>query len=70
MGGLRLSANEPGALMDAQTRGNVVATLRWLASELARDRHGLAHVPMELAAVVADGRPASAASAAGDRWTR
>ena len=45
--------------MDAQTRGHVVATLRWLASELQRERHGLAHVPQELAAVIADGRPPS-----------
>lgn len=45
--------------MDPRTRGYVVATLRWLASELQRDGHGLAHVPQALAAVVADGRPAS-----------
>jgi hypothetical protein len=45
--------------MDPQTRGIVVATLRWLAAELQRDRHGLAHVPMELAAVVANGGPAA-----------
>jgi hypothetical protein len=45
--------------MDAQTRGRVVATLRWLAAELQRDRHELAHVPQALAAVVADGRPSS-----------
>ena len=43
--------------MDGATRGHAVAVLRWLAGELHADRHPLAHVPMELAAVVADGGP-------------
>ena len=43
--------------MDPATRGHVVAVFRWLASELQKDQHPLAHVPSELARVVADGGP-------------
>jgi hypothetical protein len=44
--------------MDAQTRGHVVARLRWLASELQREHHPLAHVPAGLARIVVEGRAA------------
>jgi hypothetical protein len=34
--------------------GNTVAVLRWLAAELAVERHPLAHVPAELARALLD----------------
>ena len=38
---------------DLLRRSTVILSLRWLAGELARDRHPLAHVPDQVADVLA-----------------
>jgi hypothetical protein len=43
--------------MDPLTTRRVVDVLRWLAVEMQRDRHPLAHVPMQLVGLVRDGGP-------------
>ena len=44
--------------MDPLTTRRVVDMLRYLAVELQRERHPLAHVPLQMVGLVRDGRPA------------
>ena len=43
--------------MDPLTTRRVVDMLRYLAVELQREKHPLAHVPLQLAGLVRDGGP-------------
>src|SRR5439155_24587690 len=46
-------------LLTTRQLGDVVRVLRWLSGELARERHGLAHIPAQVATILADPRPAA-----------
>jgi hypothetical protein len=41
-------------LVTARRLGNTAAVLRWLAAQLASEKHPLSHVPMELANALTD----------------
>ena len=53
--------------MDPLTTRRVVDVLHWLAVELQREQHPLAHVPLQLARLVRDGGPGDGCRTCGGR---